>query len=240
MAAKKSNKTAHVLGLITNGKQEISENTSVNEKTISQTQKTSVEIKRPDDTSHISEVIKQKLIEEFEPKKQTQTTSVLAQEKPETNTNISTQPEQNSISPDLSLSDSQQQTIPSEADSEISKPEVSKKQNVTKEEFEAVLRNNDNEIIFDSENYIYINVMETFVKEVIVDYMKQYGSCTCNRCIIDTMALALTNLPSKYIVAEKGGLYPLMNVYRTKYAAQISTEVLKDCLTVGKFPHHDR
>jgi hypothetical protein len=54
------------------------------------------------------------------------------------------------------------------------------------------------------------------------------------------MALALTNLPSKYIVVKKGSLSPLLHMYRTKYSALISTEVLKACLAVGKSPHHSK
>lgn len=113
-------------------------------------------------------------------------------------------------------------------------------QNVTEEDFEHVLKNDERERELHSEGYVYINVIETFVKEIIADYMTQYGSCTCNHCIIDTMALALTNLPSKYIVAKKGNLSPLLHVYRKKYFTEISTEVLKACLTVSKSPHHSK
>lgn len=187
----------------------------------------SIEIKRPDDTSHISEVIKEKLMETLEP------------------TEIITKPvhPQNSF---ISFEETDKNTIILE--DEIEHEELTfdeeefyqelNKQNIVQDDFETVLKNDSKQITLDSEEYIYMNVMETFVKEVIVDYMKQYAPCLCNHCIVDTMALALTNLPSKYIVVKKGSLSPLLHMYRQKYSAQISTEVLKACLSVAKFPHH--
>ncbi len=118
--------------------------------------------------------------------------------------------------------------------------DVSTKQNLTEEDFEQVLKNDNKKIELYSDEYVYINIMETFVKEIIVDYMKQYATCTCNHCVIDTMALTLTNLPSKYVVVKKGDLAPLLHMYRQKYSIQISAELLKACLVVSGSPHHKK
>ncbi len=123
---------------------------------------------------------------------------------------------------------------------EMTFDDVSIKQNLTDEDFEQVLKNDNKKIELYSDEYVYINVMETFVKEIIVDYMKQYGTCTCNHCVIDTMALTLTNLPSKYVVVKKGDLAPLLHMYRQKYSIQISAELLKACLVVSGSPHHKK
>ena len=111
--------------------------------------------------------------------------------------------------------------------------DVSTKQNLTEEDFEQLLET-------ESPQLVYINIMETFVKEIIVDYMKQYATCTCNHCVIDTMALTLTNLPSKYVVVKKGDLAPLLHMYHQKYSIQISAELLKACLVVSGSPHHKK
>lgn len=176
-----------------------------------------------DDNSHVSEIIKEKLTELLEPSETTSKDSFIplfeTEEQKDENTNLS-----------------QQQSAPAQPKTTANGIE----QNVTEEDFEHVLKNDERERELHSEGYVYINVIETFVKEIIADYMTQYGSCTCNHCIIDTMALALTNLPSKYIVAKKGNLSPLLHVYRKKYFTEISTEVLKACLTVSKSPHHSK
>ena len=188
---------------------------------------TSIEIQRPDDTSHVSEIIKEKLIEALEPteiitKPVTPKDSFIPFQETDENTIIL----EHEIEPEEITFDEEE--LYKELNS----------QNTSYSDFDMVLKNDSKQITLDSEEYLYMNVMETFVKEVIVDYMKQYAPCLCNHCIVDTMALALTNLPPKYIVVQKGSLSPLLHMYRQKYSAQISAEVLKACLAVAKFPHH--
>ncbi|MEY8319594.1 late competence development ComFB family protein [Lachnospiraceae bacterium 46-61] len=188
---------------------------------------TSIEIQRPDDTSHISEIIKEKLIEALEP------TEIITKPIPPKNSFIPfEETDENTIILEHEIEPEEMTFDEEEFYQELNK------QNTPQNDFEVILKNNNKKITLDSEEYIYMNVMETFVKEVIVDYMKQYAPCLCNHCIIDTMALALTNLPPKYIVVQKGSLSPLLHMYRQKYSAQISAEVLKACLAVAKFPHH--
>lgn len=88
--------------------------------------------------------------------------------------------------------------------------------------------------------FAYINVMERLVREKVMDYMEQFGNCTCSRCVADTMALALTQLPPKYVVINKETVSPLMNFYTQKYAGQITVEITKACIRVGETPHHSR
>ncbi len=45
-----------------------------------------------------------------------------------------------------------------------------------------------------------INVMETLVDEKMARYVQMFGLCRCPRCLADVKALALTNLPAKYVV----------------------------------------
>ena len=90
------------------------------------------------------------------------------------------------------------------------------------------------------EEFAYVNVMETLVKEKVVDYMKQFGNCTCSRCVADTTALALTQLPPKYVGINRETVAPRMNFYTKKYAGQITVEITKACIRVGEVPHHSR
>lgn len=191
-----------------------------------------IENTRLDDNSHVSEIIKEKLTALLEPS-QSATKSTASK-----HTNPFTEADENTTT----LENLEQQLTSEQAAlSEQAKNMIDIiEQNITEQDFENVLKNDEREQELNSKGYVYINVIETFVKEIIVDYMEQYASCACSHCMIDTMALALTNLPSKYIVVKKGDISPLLHMYRTKYFTRISTEVLKACLAVSKSPHHDR
>lgn len=89
-------------------------------------------------------------------------------------------------------------------------------------------------------DYDFVNVMEMLTKEEIMPYMKGFGNCTCSRCVADVMALALTNLPPKYVVMNKASKAPLMNFYAQRYAGQITVEITKACVRVREHPHHNR
>ncbi len=82
--------------------------------------------------------------------------------------------------------------------------------------------------------------MEHIVKEQVLEYMENFGCCTCSRCIADTMALALTNLPAKYIVVNDNDVSPLLNYYSTKYASLVMIELTKASIQVKENPHHNK
>lgn len=88
--------------------------------------------------------------------------------------------------------------------------------------------------------YAYINVAESVVKEKVLEYMKRFNMCTCDRCVMDTIALALTYLPAKYIVAHKSTTFSMTNFYSTKYHIQIISQLTKACMVVSQHPHHHR
>lgn len=88
--------------------------------------------------------------------------------------------------------------------------------------------------------FTFVNVMEYLVRDKVITYMEQFGNCTCSRCVEDTAALTLTHLPAKYVVVNKNAISPLLDYYGHKYAGQITVEITKACIKVNKFPHHER
>lgn len=90
------------------------------------------------------------------------------------------------------------------------------------------------------EEFVFLNVMETLVEEKVINYMEQFGVCTCSRCKADVAALALTKLPAKYVVVNKTAVSPLINFYSSKYAGQITVEITKACIRVNEVPHHNK
>lgn len=90
------------------------------------------------------------------------------------------------------------------------------------------------------EGYVFYNIMEKIVKDKAMNYMTQFGNCTCKRCEADTIALALSKLPPKYVVVEEDSVSPLVNFYEDHYAGQIIVEITKACIMVNKNPRHRR
>ncbi len=88
--------------------------------------------------------------------------------------------------------------------------------------------------------YVFLNVMETLVREKTDMYMKQFSTCTCSRCKADITALALTSLPAKYVVVSRNAATPLMNFYSQRYSGAITVEITKACTKVKEHPHHGR
>ena len=83
------------------------------------------------------------------------------------------------------------------------------------------------------------NVMENIITRMdLKKYMEQYGVCRCSRCCADTKALILTRLPSKYVVVHEDSVAPMIGFYENKFKVRIFTEILKACLLVKEKPRH--
>ncbi len=92
--------------------------------------------------------------------------------------------------------------------------------------------------VVDEADYVTLNIMEILVKRMAPELVRQFGHCDCRRCMADTIALALTNLPAKYVVVDKGTESPLINFYERKYSGQLTVEITKASMIVHENPHH--
>ena len=88
--------------------------------------------------------------------------------------------------------------------------------------------------------FIYLNVCEELVRDKVNEYMDKFNVCKCKRCVADTMALALTNLPPKYVVLNNKDEIPFISFYENKYRILLMTELTKACLTVNDNPRHKK
>ncbi len=88
------------------------------------------------------------------------------------------------------------------------------------------------------EVFSFVSVMEYLVKSQLEEYMDRFSSCKCSRCVADVTALALTNLPPKYVVREGTDVSPLLNYYYNKYYERVMIELTKACIQVDKRPNH--
>lgn len=88
------------------------------------------------------------------------------------------------------------------------------------------------------DNISYVNVMQALVEEQAPRYLKMLSVCPCARCTADVKALALTNLPAKYIVMEKGEVIPTLTVYEKRYSQILTAQLIKACETILHHPRH--
>lgn len=88
------------------------------------------------------------------------------------------------------------------------------------------------------QDVVYTNVLQELVEEIAPYYIDHMLQCHCQRCIVDMKALALTNLPSKYVVLEKSKRNAFMSVYAARYDKLLSVQMMRACVIVNDHPHH--
>ena len=93
----------------------------------------------------------------------------------------------------------------------------------------------------DEEEYYFVNVMEELLKQQDLEgTMKRFNVCTCPRCNADVRALTLTALPAKYVVIGQNSFSPVLNYYENKLKISMLTALNKACNVVRERPHHKR
>ncbi len=84
----------------------------------------------------------------------------------------------------------------------------------------------------------YINVMQALVEDKVDKYMERFGMCQCPRCRTDVVALTLTSLPAKYIVVQSGESVPMLSIYDGRYSAAVTAQLMSACQKVSQHPRH--
>ena len=89
------------------------------------------------------------------------------------------------------------------------------------------------------ENMNIKNYMEEVVNMLLDDILKDLNVCKCNKCKMDIAAMALNDLPAKYIVTEKGELYSKINALRQQFEVDVISAIAKAAVLVKRSPRHD-
>ena len=90
------------------------------------------------------------------------------------------------------------------------------------------------------DEFVCFNLTQALVEDKADKLMRQFGMCTCNRCRVDVTAIALSNLPAKYVAMQNRDILPLLSMYEEKYSAAVTVQVMNACRMVMKRPHHGR
>jgi competence protein ComFB len=83
------------------------------------------------------------------------------------------------------------------------------------------------------------NYMEEVVFSIMQEVIGDINVCTCEKCMLDIAALALNDLPPKYIVTEKGELYSKVNALKQQFEVDVISAVTKAAVLVKRHPRHE-
>lgn len=228
--AKKTNKTSHVLNLITGSQPPVASSgeTQPSSSASGETQQegsaaeepvrvpsANVTVVDPREEGKLAEEIQKNLIQELE-KEQTEEQAEQPGEQEE-------QSEEQSEEQPEEQSEEQTEQPKTNAGTPVQKePEQQEEQ---KQE--------------DGPSYRVVNIMEEILTpELILDALKSNGTCTCSRCQADVKALMLTRLPPKYIVADNTTVPMLLTFYRNKFRVAVLSQSMRACMEVKEHPRH--
>ena len=91
----------------------------------------------------------------------------------------------------------------------------------------------------DSDNeYVTVNIVEDIVQSKAPEFAKNFGVCDCHHCISDVIAIALNEIPPRYTVTQKGMLFAKVNSYALQHFADVNQALTKACMIVIESPRH--
>lgn len=224
--AKKTNKTSHVLNLITGSQPPVASSgeTQPSSSASGETQQegsaaeepvrvpsANVTVVDPREEGKLAEEIQKNLIQELE-KEQTEE-----------------QAEQPGEQEEQSEEQSEEQT-----EEQTEQPKTNAGTPVQKEPEQQEEQKQE-----DGPSYRVVNIMEEILTpELILDALKSNDTCTCSRCQADVKALMLTRLPPKYIVADNTTVPMLLTFYRNKFRVAVLSQSMRACMEVKEHPRH--
>lgn len=83
------------------------------------------------------------------------------------------------------------------------------------------------------------NYMEVIVFNLMSEVLPDINVCRCEKCRLDIAAIALDDLPPKYIVTEKGELYTKIDALQQQFEVDVISAITKAAVLVKRNPRHD-
>ena len=237
--AKKTNKTSHVLNLITGSQPPVASSgeTQPSSSASGETQQegsaaeepvrvpsANVTVVDPREEGKLAEEIQKNLIRELE-KEQTEEQAEQPREQEEQSEEQTERSEEQTEQPNEQAEQTQEQTEQPQTNAGIPVQKEPEQQEEQKQE--------------DRPSYRVVNIMEEILTpELILDALKNNDTCTCSRCQADVKALMLTRLPPKYIVADNTAVPMLLTYYHNKFRVAVLSQSIRACMDVKERPRH--
>ena len=223
--AKKTNKTSHVLNLITGSQPpvapsgETQQEGSAAEEPV-RVPSANVTVVDPREEGKLAEEIQKNLIRELEKEQAEQ-----PQEQAEQPQEQAEQPQEQAEQPQEQAEQPQEQAEQPQANAGVA---------VQEKQEEPEQKNQQKRL-----SYRVVNVMEEILTpELILDALKSNDTCTCSRCQADVKALMLTRLPPKYIVADNTAVPMMLTYYCNKFRVAVLSQSIRACMKVKEHPRH--
>ena len=236
--AKKTNKTSHVLNLITGSQPPVASSgeTQPSSSASGETQQegsaaeepvrvpsANVTVVDPREEGKLAEEIQKNLIQELE-KEQTEEQAEQPGE----------QEEQSEEQTEEQSEEQSEEQTEEQTEEQIEQPKTNAGTPVQKEPEQQEEQKQE-----DGPSYRVVNIMEEILTpELILDALKSNDTCTCSRCQADVKALMLTRLPPKYIVADNTAVPMLLTFYRNKFRVAVLSQSMRACMEVKEHPRH--
>lgn len=240
--AKKTNKTSHVLNLITGSQPPVASSgeTQPSSSASGETQQegsaaeepvrvpsANVTVVDPREEGKLAEEIQKNLIQELE-KEQTEEQ---AEQPGEQEEQSEEQPEEQ---PEEQQEEQTEEQTEEQPEEQTEQPKTNAGTPVQKEPEQQEEQKKE-----DGPSYRVVNIMEEILTpELILDALKSNDTCTCSRCQADVKALMLTRLPPKYIVADNTTVPMLLTYYRNKFRVAVLSQSMRACMEVREHPRH--
>jgi len=236
--AKKTNKTSHVLNLITGSQPPVASSgeTQPPSSASGETQQegsaaeepvrvpsANVTVVDPREEGKLAEEIQKNLIQELEKEQTEEQAEQPGEQEEQSEEQSEEQPEEQTEEQQEEQTEEQTEQPKTNAGTPVQKePEQQEEQ---KQE--------------DGPSYRVVNIMEEILTpELILDALKSNDTCTCSRCQADVKALMLTRLPPKYIVADNTTVPMLLTFYRNKFRVAVLSQSMRACMEVKEHPRH--
>lgn len=236
--AKKTNKTSHVLNLITGSQPPVASSgeTQPSSSASGETQQegsaaeepvrvpsANVTVVDPREEGKLAEEIQKNLIQELE-KEQTEEQAEQPGE----------QEEQSEEQPEEQPEEQTEEQQEEQTEEQTEQPKTNAGTPVQKEPEQQEEQKQE-----DGPSYRVVNIMEEILTpELILDALKSNDTCTCSRCQADVKALMLTRLSPKYIVADNTTVPMLLTFYRNKFRVAVLSQSMRACMEVKEHPRH--
>ncbi|TCL56492.1 competence protein ComFB [Hydrogenispora ethanolica] len=83
------------------------------------------------------------------------------------------------------------------------------------------------------------NYMEDVVVEIFEEFHRQHPEfCACDRCRVDTVAIALSNLRGRYAVSPEGEVFAKLSREDRQVRADALRMIIEAAKQVSQQPHH--
>lgn len=84
-----------------------------------------------------------------------------------------------------------------------------------------------------------VNIAETLVKDRLNELLQDCDCCKCETCFMDMMALALNQVPARYVNTKKGELISRVMNGKMQVSVDVDVACMKAIQMVGSSPRHD-